>query len=87
MLRETFVQAHCKPVWIGYAFHLLYPVMRLAKARGGRTTKLRAPTGLAAVLHALLAQAFFWESVALPRRIYGTSLLGLARIQPAGETG
>ena len=86
MLGETFRQAHCRPEWIGYAFHLLYPAMRFAKARG-RTTKLKAPTGMAAVLHAVLAQALFLESLILPRGIYGTSVLGLATIERTGARG
>ena len=80
MLAETLRAAHCRPEWIGYAFHLLYPAMRFAKARG-RTTKLQAPTGFAAALHAVLAQALFLESMLLPRGIYGTSVLGLAKIE------
>ena len=86
MLDGTFRKAGCLPARIGYAFHLLYPAMRLAKTRG-RTTQLKAPTGLAAALHAVLAQALFLEYLIVPRSIYGTSVLGMATIERTGARG
>lgn len=59
----------------GYFFHALYPVAKLLlKSKNNRSLEINAPTGFAKILHACIAQGFYWEYKILPSQISGSSL-------------
>lgn len=81
MLRDTFSQIGGEALRLNYAFHLLYPVMWLLLRLGSRSTRVTAPTGLAALLHALMGWVLYFDSWLIPSAVWGTSLIGLARLR------
>ncbi|MBK8226574.1 MAG: methyltransferase domain-containing protein [Flavobacteriales bacterium] len=64
-----------------YFFHTLYPFAWLqARWSKGRRT-FSGPKGLANAIHAALGCAFFLDHLALPGRLWGTSIICAARIR------
>jgi hypothetical protein len=62
----------------GYFFHALYPVLfALAKFSGKRFTTMTAPS--CKRLHRFVGNCFFAESLVVPRRVWGSSIVCTAR--------
>ena len=71
-------QAGFTAVEAGYFFHALYPVLlALAQSSGKRFTTMSAPGRRR--LHRFIGHCFFAESVVVPRRLWGSSIVCTAR--------
>jgi len=64
-----------------YFFHALYPIAWLQARWSNKRRKFSAPRGLANNIHAALGCAFYLEHLVLPGRLWGTSIIGAARIR------
>jgi SAM-dependent methyltransferase len=78
-LRETLARAGLKLVHVAYFFHLLYPLMLLAKLGKSRAIKLKPPGRWASLLHKGFAQILYWDSTLLAGALYGTSAIAVAK--------
>jgi hypothetical protein len=71
-------QAGFAAIEAGYFFHALYPVLlALAQSSGKRFTTMAAPGRIR--LHRFLGNCFFAESMIVPRRLFGSSIICTAR--------
>ena len=84
-LHEEIRNGGMKLEYSSYFFHCIYPLTlaMLKLSKRGRATNLSGPTSpLAQKIHWAIAQIFSLEFLALPGRLAGTSLIGVAERLP-----
>jgi SAM-dependent methyltransferase len=80
-LRTLIVESGYTPVLVSYFFHLLYIPARIFSLFGlDRSIQVSAPKGFGKSLHCLLGRLFEFEERIISPRIYGTSVIGVAKI-------
>jgi len=83
---RDLIRKHCeeggfKVAWSSYLFHSLYLAARvLMKLKGERDVNLRAPSGLAILIHRLISWILVGESAALPGSWPGSSVIAVAQV-------